>query len=172
MVHEAARLLLGSARARPRGAIVGIGNGNFRDASPDPKAEVVCLALDGGGIAWRYPLRDAVLAAALVWKDRAYVGDGSGEFTCLDANTGKLLWRTNCGNPVLSSAAVAGEHVVYGCQGGHVHAVRATDGVEEWTYSAKWDAANGAAFTSSPAVADGRLFIGCDNFYFYCLGRK
>ncbi|KAF0243027.1 MAG: serine/threonine protein kinase-like [Planctomycetota bacterium] len=156
----------------PRGAIVGIGNGNFRDVAKDPKAEVVCLSLDGGGFVWRLPLRDAVLAATLVWKDRAYVGDGSGDFSCLDANTGQLLWRKNCGSPVLSSAAVSGEHIVYGCQGGHIHAVRASDGLEEWTYSATWDAVNSAAFTSSPAVSNGRLYIGCDNFYFYCLGRK
>lgn len=156
----------------PRGAIVGIGNGNFVDVSPDPKAEVVCLALDGGGFAWRFPLRDAVLAAALVSEGRVFLGDRSGDFTCLDANSGKLVWRTNCGYAVLSSAAVSGNLVIYGCQGGHVHAVQASDGVEEWTYSASWDAVNSAAFTSSPAVSNGRVYIGCDNFYFYCLGRK
>lgn len=156
----------------PRGAIVGIGNGNFRDAAADPKAEVLCLSLDGGGIAWRYPLRDAVLAAATVWDNRVYLGNRSGDMICLDASTGTLVWRQNCGNAVLSSAAVAGRQVIYGCQGGHIHAVRADNGVEEWTYSASWDAVNSAAFTSSPAVAAGRLFIGCDNFYFYCFGRK
>ncbi|MEK7468207.1 MAG: PQQ-binding-like beta-propeller repeat protein [Planctomycetota bacterium] len=157
----------------PRGAIVGIGNGNFRDIIPDAKAEILCLSLDGGGIAWRLPLKGAVLAAALVSGGRVYLGDQSGAFSCVDANTGKLIWEQTCGYSVHSSAAVAGDCVVYGCVGGHVHARRASDGVETWTYDAQNDGFNyDCSISSSPAVVNGRVYIGCDNFFFYCLGKK
>ncbi|NUN50672.1 MAG: PQQ-binding-like beta-propeller repeat protein [Candidatus Brocadiae bacterium] len=157
----------------PAGAVVGIGNGNFVHTNADPRAEILCLSLEGGGIVWRTPLRDAVLAAAAISGDRVYLGDRSGDFSCFDAKTGRRIWKTGCGSGVVASAALAPNAVVYGCLGGHLHAVAPADGKPIWTWDASrdaWTTANG--FTSSPTIADGRIYAGCDNFVFYCLGRK
>jgi outer membrane protein assembly factor BamB len=157
----------------PRGVIVGIGNGNFVEKHGDPRAEILCLSLEGGGIVWRTPLRDSVLASAAVAGDRVYLGDWSGDFGCFDANTGAKLWNAGCGKGVVSSAAVAKDAVVYCCLGGHVHAVAPADGNELWRYDASKDGfTTDNGFFASPAIVDGRVYAGCNNFYFYCFGTR
>lgn len=157
----------------PRGVLVGVGNGNFEHKDPNPMAEIVCLSLDGGGVVWRTPLADAPMSPPAIDGDRIYLGDYSGDFSCFDANTGKRLWKEGCGQAVLTGAAIAKDAVVYACNGGHVHAVRPTDGSEIWRYDATNDALNtNRKFYSSPAISGGRIFIGCNNYYFYCLGEK
>ena len=158
----------------PRGVIVGIGNANFEKQDPDPKAELLCLSLDGGGVVWRTPLTDSPLGPAAVSGDRAFLGDFSGDFSCFDVNTGRKIWTAGCGRPVLTGAAIAKDAVVFSCNGGHVHAVRPENGGEIWRYDATKDVFSGTdcRFFSSPAVVGGRVYVGCNNFYFYCLGEK
>lgn len=162
----------GPAAEGPRGVIIGIGNGNFEQTLPDPKAEIVCVDPADGRFVWRTPIRDAVLAAAAVSGDRVFLGNRGGEFCCFDARDGRKLWTGGCGKAVLSSAAVTPNAIVFGCDGGHVHAVRPEDGTPLWTYDASKDGFNtDARFLASPAVVAGRVYIGCNNFFFYALGE-
>ncbi|MBI2921684.1 MAG: PQQ-binding-like beta-propeller repeat protein [Planctomycetes bacterium] len=157
----------------PAGIVVGVGNGNFEFRDDNPQAAILCLSPETGGIKWRTPLADAVLAAAAISGNRVFIGDRSGDFSCFDATTGALLWKKGCGQPILSSAAVTENAVVYGCDGGHVHALSPIDGSEIWRYDASKDSwLPDERILSSPAVVDGRVYIGCNNFYFYCLGPK
>jgi outer membrane protein assembly factor BamB len=156
----------------PAGLLVGIGNGNFEHRLDDPRAEIVCLSPQSGGIVWRTTLRDACLAAVAVRDGRAFVGDNSGDLSAFDAADGRRLWTFNCGHGVLSSAALAGNAVVFGCNGGHVHALRPDDGSEIWRHDVRLDSLNtDRRFLSSPALSGGRVYIGCNNFFFYCLGE-
>jgi outer membrane protein assembly factor BamB len=84
----------------------------------------------------------------------------------LDPSTGSTVWQTDAGDAHGSSPAVDADGCVYlggnllsapANQRGKVFAFASTGGSPLWTYST-WD-----AFYSSPTVAGGAIFIGCDD---------
>jgi outer membrane protein assembly factor BamB len=112
-----------------------------------------------------------------------YVGAETGDFYAVQAGTGTVVWKQflgfvgePCGAGVASSAAVSpdpatGELRVYvGGGDGFVYALNAADGAVRWKRRvAKQQHNQDPSFLwSSPAVANGRVYIGvaalCDNF--------
>ncbi|MBI2921685.1 MAG: PQQ-binding-like beta-propeller repeat protein [Planctomycetes bacterium] len=163
----------GPAALGPKGVIVAVGDGNFEQTLPNPKSELLCLALADGAVVWRAPLKNTAMSTSAVWKGRIYIGNRGGEFGCWDAENGKRLWTGGCGRPVLSSAAVVENAVVYGCDGGHVHALDPETGKELWKHETARDGiSRDVRIVSSPAVVGGRIYFGSNNDWFYCLGEK
>lgn len=163
----------GAPALGPKGVIVGIGNGNFAETLPNSKSELLCLSVADGAIVWRTPLKNAPLSAAAVADGRAYLGNRGGEFGCWDASTGKKLWEAGCGRAVVSSAAVASNAVVWGCDGGHLHAANPETGKAIWTLPLGHDGVStDIRIVSSPAIAGGRIYVGSNNNWFYCVGEK
>jgi len=56
---------------------------------------------------------------------------------------------------------ICGDKVVVGSEDGRLYMVSLFDGTEVWSYEI------GQPITSSPAIADGMIIIGCDNGYVY-----
>jgi len=61
---------------------------------------------------------------------------------------------------------VAGDKVVVGSDDGRLYVVSLTTGKELWSYEI------GQPIESSPAVADGKIIVGCNDGSVYCFGKK
>lgn len=91
----------------------------------------------------------------------------NGKVYCLDASNGGLIWSyptdDDWGDWIMCSPAVAGGRVFFGSGHGTVYCLDASDGSEIWIQP------TGEAMSgSSPAVADGKVFVGSRNDL-YCL---
>jgi len=87
-----------------------------------------------------------------------------------NATTGELIWWQWLGFQVYSSAAyaddVGGAKVYYGCDSYGINCLNATDGKPLSTYT------TGAQVPSSPAIYEGRLYVGSGDGNLYCFEDK
>ena len=108
-----------------------------------------------------------------------YAANRNGNIYCLDASTGSILWmyETGSGEPIFSSPAVE-YGMVFFASLRKIHALPAhdpnRDGVispSEVVWEFRTDGTTGGAndvISGSPAVKDGKLFIGTIDQTFYC----
>jgi len=75
--------------------------------------------------------------------------------------TGKLKWTTRIGAMARSSSPVVSENTVYLAAGNFIQAYQAKSGHMKWGISLR------TAITSTPAVANGILYVGCRNGKLY-----
>jgi outer membrane protein assembly factor BamB len=104
-----------------------------------------------------------VQASPAVANGVVYVGSVDGNMYALDASTGKQIWAEKFFS-ILSSAAVSGD-VVYVGIANNVTALNATTGSRIWVFLTQ------NQINSSPAVADGVVYISSENGNFYALGE-
>lgn len=97
-----------------------------------------------------------ITATPAVWDDTVYVGTWGGTIYALDARDGSVVWRYETNDPVSASPAVHDGTVYVGLNGGGpVVALTAKNGKMQWEYPTQ-----GSVVASSPAVADGIVFVG------------
>jgi outer membrane protein assembly factor BamB len=115
-----------------------------------------------GKLLWEFNPADGT---AVVSDGTLYAFDNSGAVYALDPRTGEEIWRAFTGAPIYAvSAAVAGGLVYIGSANDHkVHAFDAATGEEVWS------TATGGQISSSPAVADGVLYIGSQDHNLYAM---
>jgi outer membrane protein assembly factor BamB len=99
-----------------------------------------------------------------------YVGTAGGSLVAINATNGKKRWSTNVGpNQNQASLSVA-NHVVFVTNSGFgsstLIAVNATTGkvIREISFG------QGTNVQSSPAVANGRVYVGSDDYGMYSFG--
>ncbi|HEV8594646.1 MAG TPA: PQQ-binding-like beta-propeller repeat protein, partial [Thermoplasmata archaeon] len=80
----------------------------------------------------------------------------------LDAATGQERWRNPGVHSLLSTPAVYDGHLVLGGTDGKLHYVNARNGSEEWSVLVE-PGASSTGIASSPAVFDGRAYVGTFN---------
>jgi outer membrane protein assembly factor BamB len=148
--------------------------GNVYIGSAVPSGGTVyCLDALTGDLVWDYPTAQPVLASPAVAYGNVYVGSGDsfspdGWVYCLDALTGTLVWGHPTGGfPVQSSPAVAYGNVYIG-SGLGLHDGK-VDCLNAWTGTSIWSYPTGGGVYSSPAVADGRVYVGSFDRKVYCL---
>lgn len=150
----------------------GLGNGTFAMSHASPLGAVICLEAATGAILWTTDyVRDAVLTTVAVTGDRAFFGSRDGHVYGADALTGRKIWEFDAGDPVVSSPAVAGKRVYFGGDSGAIYCLDAGSGQRLWTYDSSRLAFNESRILGSPALANGRLYAGSMNFFFFCLGE-
>ena len=120
-----------------------------------------------GAVRWTYalPPSDSAFAQSPAGTDgtRFFVGAWDRHVYALDAATGALVWRRpGTEKSFAYSAAIGGPAVANGVvyipsNGNVLHAFDAVTGETRWTYSSPGDKVG----YSSPAVVDGRLYVGC-----------
>jgi outer membrane protein assembly factor BamB len=140
----------------------------------DATGRVRALDASTGEEVWSFDAGSKVLSSPALTDGTLYFG-ANGRLYALDARTGDPHWTFDLRWPtVKSSPAVAGGTVFVGCHGGggcrlvpddetcdapdetgSLHAVDADLGAEEWRYDVERDV------RSSPAVADGIVYLGC-----------
>jgi outer membrane protein assembly factor BamB len=82
---------------------------------------------------------------------------------CLGADKGEVVWKYKAHAAIWGTAPVVDGRVVFGDKAGWIHLLSATDG------SQISELRIGENINSTPAVLDGRIYIGAFNGKLYCL---
>lgn len=104
---------------------------------------------------WRFPVRGQVRTTPAVTGDLVFVGGDGGGLYGIDRESGDQMWESRPRAEFsLSHPNVADGTVYAGSTDGTLYAFDAATGDVEWEYGL------GGRVASSPAVADGRVFVG------------
>jgi outer membrane protein assembly factor BamB len=109
-------------------------------------------------------------ASPVVSDGRVFVGSGLvDEFYCLNETDGNLLWMFGTNGTMTNTAAVYAGEVFVGTHNGCIYCLNETTGVPIWNVTL-----NERIYESSPAIAEGRVFVGGYSFsastsHLYCL---
>jgi len=127
-----------------------------------------------GKLRWRMQTAGRVRSTPAVSEGLVYVGSADGTFYAADLRTGRERWRFDTEGHQLQSAkfgfdrrtiqsspVVAGDLVVFGARDGFLYALDRATGRERWRYDYKISWVN-----SSPAVADGVVYVGTSDAHF------
>jgi outer membrane protein assembly factor BamB len=92
---------------------------------------------------------------------KVFIGSLDGAIYCFNAVTGVRLWRTVTVDQVQSSPAVdmAADRLYIGSMDDYLYCLNATSGAQLWRSQA------GGDLTSSPLLYDGKVYIGCGDWY-------
>lgn len=119
---------------------------------------------------WTYenPKRQmAFYSSAAVSGELAFIGGRDKLLHAIEIESGKSKWTLATKKKIDSSPVICGNRLFIGVTDGTLLAVDLATGEEKWSYPA-----GGEGFTSSPAIAEGRLVIGDLNGTVYCFGTK
>lgn len=102
-----------------------------------------------------------------------FSASGEGRLLCLDARTGRQIWQDEIPDlrGTFSSPAVSGEHLVIG-EGLHFTNDARVICVDSATGKTRWMHRTRSHVESSPAIADGRAFIGAGDDGLYCFALE
>src|SRR5207247_233307 len=123
-----------------------------------------------GSLVWSFNTGGGTNATTpAIYNGIVYFGTGAGIVYALNSTTGTTIWRYPAAGtigPVTSSPALAlGSSTLYvGSNDRYLYALSMTTGTLRWRYLA------GGQVSSSPAVADGRVFFGSKDRKVYALG--
>ncbi len=122
-----------------------------------------------GATSWSFATAGYNTTSAAVYQGIVYFGTGRGNVYALNGTSGAQIW-----GPALSAASVSSSPalalgskvLLVGSNDRYLYALNMTTGVRLWRYL------TGGAVSSSPAVADGRVFVGSQDSVVYALGAK
>ena len=119
-----------------------------------------------GAEKWKFRTENMILSSPVVVNNVVYVGSEDQYLYAIDAGTGEEKWRFQA-NTTSSPAVVSGT-VFFGgwnvSSGEHfVYAVNETTGTEKWKFR------TGDGILSSPAVANGVVYVGSLDQFLYAL---
>ena len=112
---------------------------------------------------------DGVLTAVVVHDDYVTFGSRDGHVYTRHAKNGEKHWERDLGSPVLSSPAVTKDAMYVATEDGMIYSLNINNGHVLWDYNARAIKA-GLKFISSPAIANGKLYIGSSDRYILCVG--
>jgi len=127
----------------------------------------VLYVLDTRGLlVFKKQIDEAVTSAVRENKGRIFFGTATGKALVLDLSAGgEQLWEFTATVPAAAITAgpvFSGDLVIFGAADGRLLALDHT-GKPVWEFTAK------GAIAADPTVADGRLYFGTENRFFYCL---
>ena len=147
---------------------------------------VYCIGgRSGGALAIRTSGRDDVTKTHRLWTGKKgsnvsspiyheghlyWMHEAQGLAFCAEAKTGNIVYekRIDRADQVYASPVLAGGHIYYIGRNGRIYVVAAKPGFELTATNTMNDR---SMFNSSPAVANGRLYVRSDKFL-YCVGSK
>ena len=147
----------------------GLGRGNFSESAPIPAGKVVALDTETGDIVWEHEAEDAVMTAIAVQEGSVTFGSRDGYVYSLQSTDGKRNWKTHLGGPVVSSPAVTMDTIYAATKNGYIYALSTNGGEVQWEFNTRIVTRNIELY-SSPAIANGLLYIGSSDRYIFCLG--
>lgn len=131
-----------------------------------------------GGVKWKFHTGGAIVASPAIAGGVVYIPSMDGHLYAIDQETGKEKWNFKSSMPIASSPAVSDGLLYFVSSAGSLAALDILNGKVKWVlpmeYERKFEAKNlhgyppGAQimpdawdmFTSSPAVANGKVFAG------------
>lgn len=147
----------------------GLGRGNFSESAPIPKGRAVAVNADSGDIVWEYEVGDAIMSSMVLKDGYVIFGSRDNFVYSLSATEGDLHWKAYLGGVVVSSPAVTQDTVYAATESGEICSLSVHDGNINWRYDSA-GVKYGLKFYSSPAIVDGKLYIGSSDRYIFCLG--
>jgi eukaryotic-like serine/threonine-protein kinase len=138
-----------------------------------------------GGIKWTFKTGGPIVASPVMADGVVYIPSMDSYLYAIDQETGKEKWKYKSRMPIASSPAVAGGLLYFVSSSGGLAALEISTGKVKWVlpteYERKFEAKNlhgypSAAqtipdawdiFTSSPAVANGKVFFGAGDGNIY-----
>jgi len=143
-----------------------------------------------GGVKWAFETGGAIVASPAIADGVVYIGSLDGHLHAIDQETGQEKWKFKSRMPIASSPAVAGGALYFVSSTGALAALDLTTGQPKWVFAAeyerKFEAKNlhgypSAAqtipdawdiFTSSPAVAHGKVYFGSGDGNVYAVDAE
>ena len=157
----------GSPSADGDTVFFGLGNGNFIESAEVPKGRVTARNAETGEQIWEYETEDSVLTAVAYRNGFVYFGSRDGYVYALNAANGALYWKSSIGHSVVSSPAVTERAVYAGADNGVIYRIDIGNGNVVWQVDTDRITGGGPIY-SSPAIANGKLYIGLKD-YLLCL---
>ncbi len=141
-------------------------------------------------VRWRFHAGGAILSSPVISDGAVYAGSNDGNVYAVRRSNGTRLWRFATGGAVTSSPALSGGAVYFASADGYVYAVDARTGTPRWRFKTggerrfKAPGIHGIKpanqmmadpfdmFVSSPAIADGTVYIGSGDHNVYALDAR
>ncbi len=122
-----------------------------------------------GATAWSFNTAGYNTTSAAAYQGIVYFGTGRGNVYAVNSTTGAQIWGPTLSAASVSSSpalALGSKVLLVGSNDRYLYALNMTTGVRLWRYL------TGGAVSSSPAVADGRVFFGSQDRVVYALGAS
>jgi len=152
--------VIGSGDTPGTGLVVGGGNVYLGSVS----GTLYSVSASNGTRNWSYPAGGTLISNPAVADGIVYFVDANGNVHAVRARDGKQAWSRPAAPGGEASSAVAGGQV-YVSTGLALQAYDAKSGDPAWSYTPP----NTGGLVSTPAVADGLIFIGSSNDNLYAL---
>jgi outer membrane protein assembly factor BamB len=139
------------------------------------------------GVKWSFDTGGPIFASPVLANDTIYIASASGALFALDLETGKERWKFTSRMPIASTPALSGGTLYFVSSNGALAALDAATGKPKWIFATEYERrfeAKGLhgygpsgqtmpdawdVFTSSPVVAEGKVFFGSGDGNFYAL---
>ena len=124
---------------------------------------VYCLNARTGKFIWKFQTTDRIKSSPAVVDGKVFIGPDDGTIYCLNSSNGKLIWSTYAGGSIpvtfaasvvlRSSPIIVDSRVYVGSLDSKVYCIDSETGEIIWFYQTD------GYITSSPAIADGSLYV-------------
>ena len=92
-----------------------------------------------------------------------YIGSSNNYLYCLTADKGEVVWRYRARGAIWGTSPLVDGRLIFGDKAGWIHSVSAGDGQK---FS---ELKIGDNINATPAILNGRIYIGAFNGKLYCL---
>lgn len=125
---------------------------------------VFCFDLHGK-VVWKAKVPDKISTPISRDRERIYVGTEGGDLLALSQATGELLWRFRTKGAIAAAAVFYRDSIIQGSSDGLVYLL-STKGAQRGAIDL------GSPISVAPLVDGDRLYVGTDDFSFYCYDLK
>ena len=140
-----------------------------------------------GGIKWAFNTGGPIVTSPAIADGVVYIASLSGHLFAIDQQTGKEKWQFKSSMPIASSPSIVDGTLYFVSSGGALVALDIATGQPKWVYAIEYERryeARGVhglppaaqtipdawdVFTSSPAVANGKVFFGAGDGNIYAV---
>lgn len=141
-------------------------------------------------VKWAFKAEGAIVTSPTIADGVVYIGSLSGHLYAIDQESGKEKWNFKSRMPIASSAAIADGTVYFVSSAGSLAAIDAATGKPKWVYAIEYERRFEAKgmhgypypaqtipdawdiWTSSPAVANGKVFFGSGDGNVYAIDAR
>jgi outer membrane protein assembly factor BamB len=123
---------------------------------------------------WSFHTGGAVMSSPAVVQSKVYIGSDDHNWYCIDAQTGAQVWNFTTGYYIRASPAVVNGKFYSGTDDGYIYCLDANTGTQLWKTAAPGSVlpimtGTYPEWRSSPAVANGKVYVGSLDAKLYCL---
>ena len=143
-----------------------------------------------GGVKWAFKTGGPIVTSPAIADGVVYIASFDGHLHAIDQETGKEKWKFKSRMPIASSPAVAGGLIYFVSSTGALAALDSATGTPKWVFATEYERRFEAKnlhgyppaaqtipdawdiFTSSPAVAHGRVYFGSGDGNVYAVDAQ